>query len=135
MAIKANEHNTLTIDYQSMQQCTGIIIDDDQDIVETMSTNLGMHGFNMIGSGVNGCNAEKLFKEKQPDFVILDLNMPDYDGDYAIKKIKEHNPQAKIFIITGCAECSFDEDKVEAVFKKPVDLKKFRDTICKSVCS
>ena len=116
------------------QQCTGIIVDDEVDLLELLSEHLEMYGFNVVGSGINGCQAEQLFKEKQPDFVILDLNMPDYDGAYAIKKIKEHYPQAKIFVITGCTEYPFDEDKVEAVFQKPVDLKSFRDTIRKSVC-
>ena len=117
------------------QQCTGIIIDDVPDIIQSMSEYLKLNGFDIVGSGINGCNAEKLYKEKQPDFVILDLDMPDYDGNYAIKKIKEHNPQAKIFIVTGFIEYSFDEDKVEAVFEKPVDLNRLRDIICKSVCN
>ena len=117
------------------QQCSGIIVDDEPDIIQSMSLHLTLHGFNIVGSGINGCNADLLFKEKQPDFVILDLNMPDYDGEYAIKKIKEHNPQAKIFIITGRVEWSSIANKVEAVFEKPVDMKTFRDTICKSVCS
>jgi len=114
------------------QQCTGIIIDDEQDQREIMSEYFMLRGFNIIGTGVNGCNADKLFKEKQPDFVILDLNMPDYDGEYAIKKIIEHNPQAKIFIVTGCATYSFEESKVEAVFKKPVHMTELKDMICNS---
>ena len=75
------------------------------------------------------------FQRKKPDFVVLDLNMPDYDGKYAIEKIKEQDPQAKIFIITGCANCSFEESKIEAVFEKPFNMTQFRNTICKSVCS
>ncbi len=114
------------------QQCTGIIIDDEPDQLEVMSEYFTMRGFNIIGSGANGCQADKLFKEKHPDFVILDLNMPDYDGDYAIKKIKECDPQAKIFIVTGCSTCSFEESKVEAVFKKPVHMTELKDMICNS---
>jgi len=114
------------------QQYTGIIIDDEQDQREIMSDYFMLRGFSIIGTGVNGCNADKLFKEKQPDFVILDLNMPDYDGEYAIKKIIEYNPQAKIFIVTGCDTCSFEESKVEAVFKKPIHMIELEDMICKS---
>ena len=86
------------------QECTGIIIDDEVDLREAVTEYLEKKGFKIIGNGNNGCEADNLFKEKQPDFVVLDLNMPDYDGQYAIKKIKEQDPQAKIFIITGYAD-------------------------------
>ena len=117
------------------QQCTGIIIDDESDQREIMSDYFMMRGFNIVGTGINGCQADKLFKEKQPDFVILDLNMPDYDGKYAIEKIKEHNSQAKIFVVTGCDTCSFEESTVEAVFKKPIHMTELKDMIFNSVCN
>ena len=117
------------------QKCTGIIIDDEIDLRETLSDSLEMRGFNIVGMGSNGYDADQLFKEKQPDFVILDMNMPDYDGKYAIKKIKEQDPQAKIFVMTGFTKYSFEEDEVEFIFQKPLDLKKLQNIICESACS
>mgnify|MGYP003967021889 CR=1 FL=1 len=37
--------------------------------------------------GVDGVSAVKLFKETKPDVVLIDLNMPNGSGFYAIKKI------------------------------------------------
>jgi len=117
------------------QDCTGIIIDDEVDLREAVTEYLEKRGIKIIGNGSNGCHADHLFKEKQPDFVLLDLNMPDYDGLYAIEKIKEQNPQAKIFIITGRAEYSYEESKVVRVIQKPFNLEKLANIICKSVCN
>jgi len=41
----------------------------------------------VIGTAVNGLEAKSKVVELEPDIVILDLNMPDYDGIYAVKAI------------------------------------------------
>ena len=46
------------------QKCTGIIIDDDVDIRDEISMFLEINGFDIIGNGINGCQADQLFKEK-----------------------------------------------------------------------
>ena len=61
--------------------------------------------------------------------------MPDYDGLYAIEKIKEQDPQAKIFVITARAEYSHVKSNVEIVIQKPFNLKQLANIICKSVCN
>jgi len=69
-----------------------IVIDDDDDTVESLSTFLDLNGYVVVGKGFNGYQAVALFGEKNPDFVILDMSMPKYDGNYAIKEIKKMNP-------------------------------------------
>jgi len=115
-------------------KCTGIIIDDDEDLLDVCADYLTLNGFSILGKGTDGRQAEQQFVEKNPDFVILDMNMPNYDGYYAIKKIKEKDPNAKIFVITG-QNCSFEEGEVEKVFQKPVNMKIVCDHICRSVCN
>lgn len=101
----------------------GIIIDDDVDLLETMSMFLELKGIEVKGKGYNGCQADKLFKETRPDFVLLDMKMPDYDGAYAIEQIKKEDPNAKIFVTTGFTDHHFQKDEVQHVFKKPYDMK------------
>lgn len=43
----------------------------------------------VVGSAVNGLEAKNKVLELKPDIVLLDLNMPDYDGLYAVKAIME----------------------------------------------
>lgn len=111
---------------------TGIIIDDEKDLVDTMSIYLQLKGHDIVGKGYNGCDAATLYSEKRPDYVILDMKMPKYDGLYAIQKIKEKNKDAKIFVITGHSEYDV-EDSVSAVISKPFQLDKLTKTIEMSI--
>jgi len=89
-----------------------IVVDDDEDTVRLFSEFLEEHGINVIGNGFDGVTAVKLFKETKPDVVLIDLNMPNGSGFYAIKKIQEINPKARIIAVT--ADGSFTtEEKLE----------------------
>lgn len=107
---------------------SGIIIDDEKDLVDTLSMYLQLKGHNIVGTGYNGCDAATIYAEKSPDYVILDMKMPQYDGMYAIQKIKEKNPEAKIFVITGHAEYDI-ENLVTTVISKPFKLDHLAKTI------
>lgn len=99
-----------------------IVIDDDDDTVESLSTFLDLNGYVVVGKGFNGYQAVALFGEKNPDFVILDMSMPKYDGNYAIKEIKKMNPNAKIFVITAHTNELHIEKDVTGVFLKPCNM-------------
>lgn len=62
-----------------MAQQRILIIDDDADIVKTVSANLDLDGFAVIsaGCGNDGLAAVEIHA---PDLVLLDLNLPDIDG-------------------------------------------------------
>jgi DNA-binding NtrC family response regulator len=89
-----------------------IVIDDDEDTVRLFTEILEENGVKVVGNGFDGVTAVKLFKKTKPDVVLIDLNMPNGSGFYAIKKIHEINPKAKIIAIT--ADGSFStEEKLE----------------------
>lgn len=89
-----------------------IVIDDDEDTVRLFSEILEENNIKVIGNGFDGITAVKLFKETKPDVVLIDLNMPNGSGFYAIKKIQAVDPKAQIIAIT--ADGSFStEEKLE----------------------
>jgi len=89
-----------------------MIVIDDEDTVRLFSEFLEEHEISVIGNGFDGVTAVKLFKETKPDVVLIDLNMPNGSGFYAIKKIQESNPKARIIAVT--ADGSFaTEEKLE----------------------
>ena len=108
---------------------SGIIIDDEPDIVETLSMFLELKGIDIVGKGYNGCEAVTLYEKYNPDFVILDMNMPRYDGAHAIKEIRKKIPDAKILVVTGDMESHNMTKDVDAIFSKPCDLNKLLDSI------
>ncbi|MBC6400719.1 MAG: chemotaxis-specific protein-glutamate methyltransferase CheB [Ekhidna sp.] len=46
----------------------------------------------VIGTAINGLEAKEKVMELHPDLIILDLNMEEYDGLYAVKSIMEECP-------------------------------------------
>lgn len=67
-----------------------LIIDDDKDIVQTIKGNLLLDGYQVLtaydgGSGLN------MAKSKEPDLIILDLNLPDMDGIKICEIMRKEN--------------------------------------------
>lgn len=99
-----------------------VIADDDHDMVNTLATLLEQKGIKVIGKGYDGEEASQLYLLHKPDVILLDLDMPNYDGHYAIEKIMQKDPNAKIIVITAYLDKSFQSNKVSAVFSKPYDV-------------
>ena len=58
---------------------TILIVDDDQDIVQTIKGNLELDGYAVL-CAFDGRSGLDLARKNRPDMVILDLNLPDIDG-------------------------------------------------------
>ena len=102
-----------------------IVIDDDEDTVRLFSEFLEEHDINVIGNGFDGVSAVKLFKETKPDVVLIDLNMPNGTGFYAIKKIQKIDPKAKIIAVTADSSSATVEklDKLKiSMIQKPFKM-------------
>lgn len=54
----------------------------------------------VIAEAEDGEKAVQLYREKQPDVVLMDLRMPNIEGVEAIAQIKSEFPQTKIIILT-----------------------------------
>jgi len=91
-----------------------IVIDDDEDTVRLFSEFLEENNIRVIGNGYDGITAVKLYKETKPDVVLIDLNMPNGSGFYAIRKIHDINPKAHIIAVS--ADGSFTtEEKLQKI--------------------
>ena len=99
-----------------------IVVDDDPDVVNTISLQLEQRGITVIGKAYDGEEASLLYFTHKPDLILLDLKMPNYDGHYAIEKIKLKDPNAKIIVISAYLDKHFQSHKVSAIFSKPYDI-------------
>jgi len=103
-----------------------IVIDDDKDTVSVLSELLELHGMNVIGKGYNGLEGVQLFDKLHPDVTLLDLMMPQYDGLYALRKIREKDKTANVIIVTGGYPDSLEEEiqslKPTKILFKPLDV-------------
>lgn len=60
----------------------------------------------VVALAENGKEAFEKSKVYQPDVVLMDMRMPDYDGAYGIQAIKEQLPQVKVLVLT-----TFDDEE------------------------
>lgn len=113
---------------------TAIVVDDNTDVQNVFVELLYFSGINVIGQGSNGKEALELFKKLSPDIVFMDVMMPKYDGFYGLKKIREHDPNARVVLVTASinVETDMKECNATAVISKPIDMKKVESIINKA---
>jgi len=103
-----------------------VIIEDDRDGAEVLEEYLRLKGINVIAKGYNGLDAVQLYKKLRPDYVLLDMLMPLYDGFYGLRKIQEFDSKAKVIILSASVnEEQQDELRalgVSAIFQKPYEI-------------
>lgn len=81
---------------------TVLIVEDDKELLETLSRYLDNHGFTVIAAK-NGAEGFKTALAKKPDLVITDVEMPLLDGFALCEKIKESQalPRTPVIIMSG----------------------------------
>ena len=54
----------------------------------------------VVGQASNGKEAFEMCIKHSPDVVLMDMRMPDYDGEYGTRQIKAHFPSIKVLVLT-----------------------------------
>lgn len=80
-----------------------ILVAEDQAVVRAGLVAIFSHlpDIEVVGEAENGIEALRLYKELNPQVVLLDLVMPELDGLATIPKLLDVDPNARILIITG----------------------------------
>lgn len=105
-----------------------MVVDDDQDIRETLSDVLSDEGYEVY-SARNGKEAydqlTHMTKEELPACILLDLNMPVMDGQEFLHVIHEEDMTSKIPVCVASANRdleTLDLSEAAAVIRKPFDI-------------
>ena len=80
----------------------------------------------VVALAEDGKEAFEKSKVYEPDVVLMDMRMPDYDGAYGIRAIKENLPQVKVLVLTTFD----DEETIEKALSSGADgyiLKEMED--------
>ena len=75
-----------------------LLVDDDTDLVETLSMVLESKGFE-VGKAYDGIEAEAAIKKRRPDVLILDVMMPRKNGYELCRELKANKWTQDIPII------------------------------------
>jgi len=107
------------------KNATALVVDDDPDTVEMFSDYLENKGVRVIGKAKDGKEGFELYKKLKPDVIFLDVIMPNYDGFYTLKKIREIDSDAKIIMVTAdfspTTKKKLKELKATDIIYKPYD--------------
>ena len=79
-----------------------LIVDDDQGILNLFTSALEDE-VDSIFTAQDGEDGYKIFEKENPDLIILDIMLPDINGVELLKKIKAHNNEAIVIMVTAYA--------------------------------
>lgn len=79
-----------------------ILVVDDSEIIRTAIRNiLRGDGREIVGEAGDGVQALQIFREQKPDFVTMDITMPDMDGLQCIREMMSVDPSVKIMVVSA----------------------------------
>ena len=84
-----------------MERCRVLIADDrprSRDALTSLLTTVPE--VEVVGEAGDGQEAARLVEERDPDVILMDVQMPDVDGLEATRTIKERWPQVKVVVLT-----------------------------------
>jgi EAL domain-containing protein (putative c-di-GMP-specific phosphodiesterase class I) len=80
-----------------------LALDDEEDIAKTVSAIGSRAGFRAVSS-TTPARLRELVEQSKPDVIVLDLQMPGFDGISALRHLADTQSTAKILLVTGMDE-------------------------------
>ncbi|MEW6162090.1 MAG: response regulator [Nitrospirota bacterium] len=77
-----------------------LVVDDDLHIQRLYKEELTEEGYEVVVAA-NGAEAMEMFERESPDLVTLDIRLPDADGIYLLRQMKEKRPKLPIIMSTA----------------------------------
>jgi PAS domain S-box-containing protein len=110
-----------------------LLVDDEETIRDVAKEMLQEFGFTTITAN-DGRDAIEIFKESSDIvFVILDLTMPNMDGEQCFRELKQINPDVKVIISSGFSEYEvtqkFTDSGLAGFIQKPYKLSVLKGAI------
>ncbi len=95
-----------------------VLADDHQFFLDGIAGVLkDMTHLEIMSTAQNGYDLMDAVEKYSPNLVVLDLNMPGYDGMQCLQKIKLHHANTKVLVLTNYSQ----PELIEAVKKMDVD--------------
>lgn len=88
-----------------------LLVEDDYDLAAGLNKALQAEGF-VVVLARTGTEAVRQFKQFEPELVILDLGLPDMDGNQVLKTMRKQQHPCQILILTARDGVA---DKVQAL--------------------
>src|SRR3954447_1085251 len=77
-----------------------LVVDDEPNIAELLAMALRLEGWH-IAVAHSGSKAVAAARKEQPDAVVLDIMLPDFDGMEVMRRIRSHRPNLPVLFLTA----------------------------------
>lgn len=116
-----------------------LVVDDEEELRENMYDLLELEGFN-VETAETGDAALALVKEKVPDLILLDIQLPGTDGIEVLRQVKEVHPNLPVIMVSASSQKGthekLDEYGADSFILKPYDqddvLQQMNDLLAKA---
>lgn len=113
-----------------------LIVEDNELNMKLFNDLLEAHGYATVQTQ-DGMEALKIARERRPDLIVMDIQLPEVSGLEVTKWLKEDDTLRKIPVIAVTAfAMKGDEEKIreggcEDYISKPISVTKFLETVQK----
>jgi len=109
-----------------------LVVDDEQEFVATLIKRLSRRGFACEGV-FTGADAIIAVGERDFDVVLLDMKLPDIEGNEVLREMKKLKPETQVVILTGhiSAQDGMEGigDGAEDYLMKPVEFESLLEAL------
>jgi DNA-binding NarL/FixJ family response regulator len=85
---------------------TILIVDDHPSFRSTARVLLQAEGFEVVGEAEDGDSAVRAAQELRPDVVLLDVQLPDFDGFEVARRLATTNGGSPVVILTSSRDAA-----------------------------
>jgi len=117
-----------------------LIVDDEPEIVNILELLLKTKGFEVVTACGGAKGIEAIRSGVKIDLLVLDKNMPKFDGLAVLKELKQNQAKIPVIILTGSLSRGFSKEDAKEVSKfnisylsKPIEFEEFIKVVNKSL--
>ena len=108
---------------------TVVIIDDSQQVRESLEIAFKAAGMRVVGMAVNGVEGLELVNQHKPEIASIDIIMPEMDGIECMKLIRTKHPEVRCMFVTWLAtEVSIMQSLAEFIPAHAFQAKPFNNS-------
>jgi two-component system, cell cycle response regulator DivK len=112
---------------------TILIVEDNEKNMKLVRDILQHRGYTTI-EAVNGNDGVRLARERRPDLVLMDIQLPDIDGIEALRQIRTE-PALDAASVMPDEQQQIVASGFDAYVTKPINLKQFLETVQRFLAS
>nr|WP_297764596.1 response regulator [uncultured Butyrivibrio sp.] len=96
-----------------------LLADDTTFMREMLKSALNPEKYQIVGEATDGAMAVEYYKEKKPDLMILDINMPKMNGIDALTEVIKYDSKANVIM---CSDQKYENMIVMAIKRGAKDF-------------